>query len=177
MIHESSYWKDDLIRYSKNLLKRANQKKWFERSFVVVEKEIFISFYTVRKLIDSNKLTNKLCNKSFPVNSHVNLGKTVNQINRHDIDKLFDLKNHKKLSLNLRTICNLFIHSYIFIFDLEKGVLDGIFVSSDFTKDKNLYWISLKTITEIFKEVGENYPSKIVYKAKKNKNDYEVFNY
>lgn len=177
MIHESSYWKDDLIKCSQKLSKRSYQKKWFERSFVAAEKEIFISFYAVRKLIESNKLTTKLCNKTFAVKTHNNLGKVVNQINRHDIDELYDLITHKKTDLNLRTICNLIIHSYIFIFNLEKGRLDGIFVTSDFTKDTNLYWISIKTLANILNEVGENYPSKIVYKIKKGKKDFEVIKY
>ena len=175
MIYESSYWKNDLLKSSKNLNKRVNQKKWYKRSFVSTEKEIFTSFYAIRKLIESSKLTNTLADKSFSAMSYKSLGKVVTQMNCHNIDELYDFDNERKVDLTLRNICNLIIHSYVFLFNFENEKFNGIYVNSDFSKNKNLYWISLKTISDIFEEVGENYPDSARFTFNQEKNDYDIF--
>lgn len=48
MIHESSYWKDDLLKLASRLERRLIQTRWDEKNFYTVEKEIFIGFYSIR---------------------------------------------------------------------------------------------------------------------------------
>lgn len=55
MIHDSHYWKDDLLKLSRKLESRLLQTRWGDRNLYIIEKEIFIGFYSVRKLIESKK--------------------------------------------------------------------------------------------------------------------------
>lgn len=174
MIYESSYWKEDLLKTVNKLAKKKNQKKWSERSYVSVEKDIFLSFYSIRKLIEAHKITSTLTNKLYKIVSFESKGKNVTLLNCHKIDELYDLNKKISYSMNLKNLCNLFIHSYVFTFYFhEKGIV-GIFVNSDFSRNKKLYRISLELIISILKQVGEDDPNEIHYEFDKNKKDYIV---
>jgi len=67
MIHESYYWKDDLLKLSRKLESRLLQTKWGERNLYTIEKEIFIGFYSVRKLIESRKTSNSIKSKFYDI--------------------------------------------------------------------------------------------------------------
>jgi hypothetical protein len=57
MIWESCYWKEPLIRLTKKLKQWNKQRNWTEERLVNLEREIFISFYSIRKLMDAYKLS------------------------------------------------------------------------------------------------------------------------
>jgi hypothetical protein len=63
MIWESHYWKKDLARLADCLRKRARQRQWSERSLAKMEKEVFIGFYSLRKLLEGKKLSGKVVNR------------------------------------------------------------------------------------------------------------------
>jgi len=52
MIYESFPWKEYLLKISKSLKSRQIQKRWTSRTSFLFEKEIFTSFYIIRKLIE-----------------------------------------------------------------------------------------------------------------------------
>jgi len=52
MIYESFPWKEELLKISKSLKSRQIQKRWTSRTSFLFEKEIFTSFYIIRKLIE-----------------------------------------------------------------------------------------------------------------------------
>lgn len=174
MIYESLYWKEDLIKVAEKLSKREKQKRWNEKTFVSVEKDIFISFYAIRKLIEANKISTSLSNKDFSVSFFKNKGKPVTQLNWHKIEALYDFEVEIKEKINLKILCNLFIHSYVFIIDFNKDNFDGILVNSDFSKNNKLFKIPFELIIYVFKEVGKNYPANIHLKFDKKKKDYKI---
>lgn len=63
MINESYHWKIELLKISSSLKKRLSQKRWTIKSSFLFEKEIFVSLYIVRKLIEAEKISTD--NKSF----------------------------------------------------------------------------------------------------------------
>lgn len=65
MITESELWKEDLVKTANKLLKRSVQKKWSKRSWFCLEKELFIGFYTVRKLIESSDAPKELIHRNY----------------------------------------------------------------------------------------------------------------
>lgn len=67
MIWESSFWKDDLVKVAGKLVKRTIQKRWPERSLASLEKDVFVSFYAIRKLIESKKISDGLLSLKIPV--------------------------------------------------------------------------------------------------------------
>lgn len=158
MIWESSYWKENLLRQATFLRKRANQRRWPERSLAKLEQNIMLGFYSIRKLLEAKKLTTDIVEKSLSLFAHPWVGDPVNIMNWHKIDKLYDLERNVIIERSIPWLCNLVIHSYVFspVFG-EEGNLMGIFINSDRTKNEALYFIDFWKIIEVFETVGTDY--------------------
>ena len=177
MIWESSYWKDELLRQSKRLRARCHQKRWPEASSAKLELALMSGFYAVRKLVESKKLSQNLISKHFPVTEFPPSGKAVNLLNWHHIDRLFKLDEPNKTSIDLLSLCNQFVHSYIFVpsfSDTKK--LAGIFVASDRMRTSRLYHMEIEQAVELFEEVGRDYPTEAHFVWDKKKQDYRATN-
>ncbi len=175
MIWESSYWKDELLRQARTLRIRVQQKRWPEASFAKLEQTLMVGFYAVRKLIESKKLTDSLRSKLIQVTELAPTGKPVQLYNWHHIDRLYILDKPKKKKIDLPTLCNQFVHSYIFlpIFD-EARKLNGVYVTSDRKRSACLYYVDVQKIIEIFEQVGEDYPASQTFIWDSKKGDYKV---
>ncbi|MBX9917599.1 MAG: hypothetical protein K2Y07_10250, partial [Nitrosomonas sp.] len=114
MIHESEYWKTPLLRAAAWLEKLRINEESAERSLVRVEKEIFIGFYSVRKLLDTFKVSDKTKAMTFELQWFPCIRK-VDYFNAHRIDTLFDLNKINKETRDVQFLCNQFIHSFIFV--------------------------------------------------------------
>lgn len=175
MILESSYWKNDILKISNNLEKRYNQKRWSERSFFVLEKEVFIGFYIIRKLIESNKISNSLKKKRIIIKEYPIGDKKTNVMNRHEFAELYRLYEGIDTSLSIEDLCNQFIHSFVFAPFVPSGTsLVGFYFCSDRQKDKGLFYITLVNVVEIMRSIGENHPSTMKVKFNYKKNEYET---
>jgi len=175
MIYESSYWKDDLLRIAKNLKKRKQQKRFSERSFANIEKEIFFSFFAIRKLVESKKIPSSILSKEIDIQYYLSKNKDVTFINRYRTEQLYDLDRPAHKILKLIDICNLIIHGYVFVFLIGKaGGLNGVFVSSDSHRNNELYEIRIDGIILMLREIGNNYSNKWsdIYNDKKR--DYDI---
>ena len=170
MIWESSYWKDDLLKTARKLERKKNQKRWPERALVNFEKEMFISFYSIRKLIEANKISTDLIETIITAKSYPSLGKVVTSMNWHRIDELYDFSTSNIEKLLLTFICNQLIHSYVFMTSFnENNQLTGILFSSDRYRNKKLFSMDINDVIEILRKVGSNYPniSRSIYDEKK----------
>jgi hypothetical protein len=151
MIWESSYWKDDLLRQAKMLRARVRQRRWPESSSAKVEQTLLGGFYAVRKLIESKKLTDSLKSKAIQVTEFAPAGKTVHLHNWHHIDRLYNLDTPKKAKIDLLSLCDQFVHSYIFLLSFDEGSkLKGVFVTSDTKRISCLYHIDVQHVIDIF---------------------------
>jgi hypothetical protein len=121
MIWESHYWKEDLARLADCLRNRAKQRRWSERSIAKLEKELFIGFYSVRKLLEAKKLSEKEVNRLVPADSYSYTGgQLVTLLNWNSkLAEAFDFEKPKKIMLSIIFLCNQVIHSYIYkeVFD------------------------------------------------------------
>ncbi|MBP7381874.1 hypothetical protein KBA39_05690 [Myxococcota bacterium] len=161
MIWESCYWKDDLLRTALRLRRRQSQRRWSEASLANVEKDLFIGFYSVRKLMDANKLSDSSLSMSISITEHSGLEKSITNMNWHRLDELYDLENPRPGKLGLRALCNQIVHSYVFVTvlnDKNQG-LDGIMIASDREKSSRLYQIPVDEIVRVFEIVGNDYPN------------------
>jgi hypothetical protein len=157
VIHESAYWKDDLLRRSSLLRRYMVQKRWSEASFARCEQTVMIGFYSIRKLMEAAKLTDLLTRASVSIRRYPAKGKPVTRINRHRVDELYDLNASEKQNLSLLELCNQFVHSYIFAPVLrEEGGLSAIWFASDRQRLRSLLEIGAKTVVSIFEGVGNN---------------------
>lgn len=161
MIHNSSYWKDDLIKLANKLERRIIQTRWGEKNFYTLEKEIFVGFYSIRKLIESKKVSDSLSARKYMVQAFPY---------EHEIEPIlgdfregnYNLDGAVAAQLTLWKLCNQFIHSHHFIPFLPNGQnLTGFFFCSDFKRKSCLYLITLLDIVKIYRTVGNNYPSSI----------------
>jgi len=157
MIWESSHWKEPLLKSASWLRRVRFGENTQERTFVKIEKEIFIGFYSIRKLLETVKVTDATKSKKYELEWFPNIEKP-NHLNWHKIDRLYNLNQRNKENRDIGFICNLFIHSYVFIISGEDK-LDGVYVTSDNFKNKKVYFVSLDNILSIYRLVGRNYPS------------------
>jgi hypothetical protein len=83
MISETELWKADLIKTASKLLKRILQKKWSSRSLFNLEKELFLGFFIVRKLIESNEVDPDFKSKKYKISVF-----PYRELSPEEIDKL-----------------------------------------------------------------------------------------
>ncbi len=175
MIYESSFWKNDLLKQANLIRRRIAQKHWTDISFARFEQGVMLGFYSIRKLIEAKRLSDKIRQQSLKIVSHPWKGKLVTQRNWPFIDELYELDVARPISKSLTFICNQFIHSYVFMtsFNQTKN-LDGVFVSSDEERNKALYFLNVRQIIGLFEQIGNDYPTTVEMKFNPKKQDYDV---
>ncbi|CAK1742494.1 conserved hypothetical protein [Vibrio crassostreae] len=159
MIWESSDWKEPLLESASRLQKLSRSNEIDESEFVQIEKDVFIGFYAIRKLMDTAKISDST--KSFDVSLKCfpNL-KPVDYMNWHRLDELYDLSGKQCETKTLRVLCNFIVHSYVFMPEVnDEGHLVSFYVTSDKDRNKKLYSVSIEQVINIFKLVGGDYPS------------------
>jgi len=172
---ESVYWKEDLLEHARRLKPIAKPPRWSERRVVKFEKELIISFFCVRKLIE----TDKVSNKSRPYRAHVFCyapkGKKITKINQWDIDDIYDLQNEKAVQKSILFLTNQLIHSCtLYAYREPDRNWGGVYACSDFERDKTIYRIPVQEIIKILKLVGTDYPSSVAMTWADEAGDYVV---
>ena len=162
MIYESRFWKDKLIKQAKVLRAKHVQKRWTEASSALLEQTIMLGYYSIRKLVESQKLSSSVVNQQFSASAFPWKGKTVTKLNWKKIDELYDLESPKNITKDLLFFCHQFIHSYIFweYFQEDSRLLEGVFVSSDRERHHYLYSIPISHVIDLFEQIAQ-FKSKI----------------
>ena len=160
MISESYIYKDELLKYATDLQKRRSQKRWTDRTNLLIEKELFFGFFIIRKLCETVKISDSLKAKDFPVSVlSINSSIDINFTTDHKALKYVNWDDPQPDKMKVTHICNQFIHSFLMTLILnEDDGLGGILISSDRYKSKKCFMIELDTIIQIFIEFGNNYP-------------------
>lgn len=176
MIWESGPWKDDLLRRATQVRQRINQRQWRAASYALVEQDLMLGFYSIRKLQDADKLSDAVIDQSvrlftfrpFP-------GKTITKMNWHRLDELYDLSARHPHSRKLRFVCNQLIHSYVFtVVTGDAGGFAGVFFVSDIERRNGLFFIEASEIVRVFESVGSDYPSTVRTQWNPQLADYET---
>ena len=160
MIWESSYWKEPLLASARWLLHVRLSERSSERTYVRIEREVFFGFYSIRKLLDSQKISDSTKLLSFDLRWHPNT-KHVDHLNWHKLDKLYDLNVSRTETRDIRFLCNQFIHSYVFLPAEDNRRLEGFFVSSDRDRNRKVYFVELRHVLTAFRTVGRDNPSEV----------------
>jgi len=162
MIWESWYWKQPLLEVAERLecFKASNDLS--EEQIAQLERDIFIGFYSVRKLFDApGKIRDKTRGLSLVLQKHSNL-KPVTWRNYHKLDELYDLSRSHKETRDVLFVCGRIIHSFVFAPCVsEAGGLHGAFFSSDLDKDSHMYFISTDQLISLFTQIGSDDPCHI----------------
>jgi hypothetical protein len=164
MIFESSYWRDHLFKQARFLHDKQSQRKWTESSFSRLERELMIGFYSVRKLAEAQKISSALYKQPVKLLSYRSTGRSVEHLNWHKLDELYQLSSADSIEKPLSFVTNQIIHSFVFmpIFNSRRGV-ELIAFNSDQSKGKNLFAIKLSVVAKLFAKVAGGYIGETQY--------------
>ena len=158
MIYESYYWKQPLLEKAIKFKEYQNLTDIDEETYVKIEKDIFIGFYSIRKLLDTEtKVTDNLKNEKHKISWFKHVGDNVTWRNNHKLEQLYCMKESHSEERDLWFIASRIIHSFIFnLLINENGGFNGILFTSDTDKNKKLYELSVSQIITLFELVGNN---------------------
>lgn len=158
MIDDSVPWKEDLLKLATRLEVKATQKRWVERSAYLVERDLMIGGFSIRKLVESNKISNEVERMRWGVARHLPQGPVPDAMNRWSYWDSFDLARSTQTSLKTLDLCNAIVHSFVFGFNADEttGLWDGIFVTSDWKRRDCLYFVPVPTLLALFCAVGND---------------------
>lgn len=155
MIWDSLPWKRKLAKLAGSLRRRKEQHRWSESSLANVEQEIFLSAYIIRKLLDSNKISDETESISLRGKAYKHRGGTVDVMNWDKIDEYYDLSSGIEKTLRLRDFCNQVIHSFVFVLEIDDG-LKGFYVTSDRDKSSRLLYFGIDEVIDALERVVED---------------------
>jgi len=139
------------------------------------EKEIIISFFLVRKLFETHKVSSKSREHEAEVYSYAPSGKRITKLNQYSIDEVYELDKEKKVKKKIVFLANQLIHSCtIFAYRNEDRNWGGVYACSDFERNKTIYRIPIEEIISIFTLVGNDYPSSFSMQWNEEAGDYDV---
>lgn len=119
-----------------------------------------IGFYSIRKLIESHKISDNLRDRPVPLQGYPWSGKHVTYMNWDKIDRNYDLESPEPLHESVAWISNKLVHSYVFMAKCsEGGRLESILFNSDHTRRNFLYEIEIDQLIALFEEIGVNNPA------------------
>jgi hypothetical protein len=156
MIYESTPWKEELLKAAVRLKRKSTQKRWTARSSFVVERDIMVSAYAIRKLLEAHKLSDELQFLQVETIQYSLVGDVPDAWNRHEFYDSYDLESGVATHLPVRELCNQIIHSWVFILSATEAgnEFDGIFVCSDRARRSYLYFIAAKVLIRLFETIG-----------------------
>jgi len=172
---ESCYWKEELQRVAKLLRPVAKPKRWSERHHCIIERDIMIGFFIVRRLIELHKVSSAIRDFRMDVFAAPNRGKHVTLLNRGDVDSLYDFSRERKQTKKPFYLSNQFIHAYMsFIARDETRNWDSMFVVSDYDRNDCIWRVPVSTIRALFDAASRDYPHTISLTYNHEKKDYDV---
>jgi hypothetical protein len=172
---ESYYWKKYLLDFAKKIAPKKNPLRWSEGLQVNFEKDIFICFSIIRKLLEAGKFSAKIANRSIAIFQSPASTTKIHSLNSWKIYDNYDHKSEKLVGKDIRFVCNQIIHSEVMFAYREKDRnWGGIYTFSDFERSKYLYRIPLSEIIALLKLAGTDYPASIKIEYSEKKGDYII---
>jgi hypothetical protein len=158
MIWESFYWRKDLLRDARLIVRWAKRPP-SERQGILLEKKIMLAAYSMRKLFEAKKLSTRLEEDVLECKSFPRTGKRMTIINWHKIDQLFNLEKSMVKQIRVMNLLNKIIHSYTFIIEIdEKHRSRGFYLASDRSRASELLYVRLVHFVKLMRRVGNDSP-------------------
>jgi hypothetical protein len=172
---ESRYWKEELERIAATLRPSKKPPYWSERAHCIVERDVMLGSFMVRRLIELHKVSSATRNLTMKAFSCPTRGKRVTRLNNHRLDELYDLENEKRETKKPVYVCNQLIHAYTsFVARDKTRNWSDVYAVSDFDRNDCIWRIPTVEIRRLFTEVAKDYPHtfRMVYNPAKE--DYDV---
>jgi hypothetical protein len=159
VIEQHKYWRQDLLKFAAALERRYRQRRWSDRTRYNIEKEVFLSFYIIRKLIENKRIKSSVVASRHTVAWYPLIVGETPSTNPKQFGFTYLLNGGWLEEWTPSEISNQFIHSFIFSpFRMPRGAMLGIFFASDRGSKAGLYYIKLITVIDIFLSAGRNRP-------------------
>lgn len=172
---ESYYWREDLLDHARRLKPVKKPKRWSERSLVNFEKELMISFYMVRSLLERDKTSKKSENYQVPIRCVPWNGKPLTKLNYFAVDELYSFDREFDSKISLRHLTNQFVHCRaIFAIRDKTRNWSEVMLCSDREAKNVLYRVSIEEIRKVLIFVGNNYVESLSYLWDSKIGDYQV---
>jgi hypothetical protein len=170
MISDSTPWKDELEKVADRLAKRKTRRRWTERTSFLVERDIMVSAYALRKLHEAHKISDSFASRQLKVTRHELTGKIPDLHGRYSFWEHYDLNSGTDVTVSLATFYNQIIHSWVWALSAteQEELFDGIYVSSDRNRRKSVYFIAVDTLIDVFRSVGVENVAEIAMARDKN---------
>lgn len=163
MVYESCYWKGDLRSYATEL-RNISTCTTLDDEYrdYRLEKALLLSAFTVRLLLDANKLSDSFDSRNLKVDYYSAkrcVQESISPLNKRFIDeRYFDLAKSTSSSISIRQLTNQLIHSAVvlmFSYDDTNRAL-GFFVVSDKDYEKRLCYCSIKEWISMVEAVADD---------------------
>jgi hypothetical protein len=158
------------------MCKRANQRRWTDHSFFLFEKDLFVAFFLVRKLIECRtKISKAVDTQTVTLDKFSASGKAPTVLSNHKLDELYRLDKGHKVTKSLGFVCGQFVHSYAFIpvMSHQSGI-DGVLFNSFNERVSALYQISMDEIIRLLSTVSNDSITKLQMTLNSATRDYEI---
>ncbi len=116
MIWDSSPWREILDADGKWLNSICASDTLSEKQLCDIEQKIFLSAYSIRKLIEAKKIPDFISNKKCPLLKAARHDSVIHHYNWHHIEKHYDVFNASLEQRPLTFLLNQIIHSHVFIY-------------------------------------------------------------
>lgn len=137
-----------------------------EMALLEVERVVFWSAFSIRKLIEARKLSDEFEAQTVPVLRFPRRepAQLQDQLNAHHIDRHYDLDNSDPTFLTPIELCNQLIHSFVFVPCTDKASrqMTGILFNSDRSRDTSLFHVTWSDFEAIVISAAED---DVVYAA------------
>jgi hypothetical protein len=172
---ESRYWKEELTRIVKTIRPVQKPFRWSERAHCIVERDLMIGFFIVRRLIELHKVTSKTRDYSMTVFSCPVQAKHVHRMNVHDHWETYDLENERRESKKPLYLSNQFIHACTsFVARDESRNWSDVYIVSDYDRNDCIWRIPVAQIRGLFSVALKDHPHSVTMVYREEKSDYEV---
>jgi hypothetical protein len=177
VVGDSRPWKADLWRIADRLTARTVQVRWTELSYINLEKDVFLGFFIIRKLLEARKLSVQV--ESTPVRVMAQPWKGNHRITHLNWDRFdsdaYDWSAAANETLPLLDLCNLFVHSCIYVpLMSDDRQLEGLFVSSDRSRHQKLFYIDAIQTVALLRAVANDSAEQMEAKRYGRTGDYVV---
>ncbi|MDA8576141.1 hypothetical protein N9L24_03765 [Candidatus Marinamargulisbacteria bacterium] len=146
----------------------------FEQIFSTIEIKLFTIAYSLRKLVDTKKVSDKLSDAQLKVSVYQKNSKRLTLMNNHRFEEQYNFDKKDEEKLKIRDVCNQIIHSYIFQLVGYRSKIFYVFFNSDHQKNECLFKLKIKDFLKVVEKFANNYPSSISMIYCEDLKDYKV---